>query len=160
MTTSSRARRARPSPSASIRPRALDFVVEALAGVGLTAEETPPDVPADLLVAGRSGRSAVVRLLAAAAPHHRGGRGSLGLHWMLPDTAAEFVAVVDLSRRQGWLIPTADFRARAQPVSGGRFHLDWIVVPLGRTRARVPDEHEFEEYAFERALAELAHQLA
>ena len=86
---------------------------EALAGVGLRAEAAPPDI----LISCPSGRSALVRLLAAAAPHHRGGRGSLGLHWMLPDTPAEFVTLVDLSRRQGWLLPIDDFRAKAQPFS-------------------------------------------
>lgn len=147
-----------------------------MAGVGLRAEAPPPDLPGDLLVAGPAGQSVLLRLLAAAAPHHRGGRGSLGLHWMLPDTPADFAAVVDLSRRCGWLIPTADFQARAQPLSGGRFHLDWIVVPLGRTRpnsrsqtgarrspsgkTQVPEEGEFASYAFERALPELARRLA
>ena len=117
---------------------------EALAGVGLRAEAAPPDI----LISSPSGRSALVRLLAAAAPHHRGGRGSLGLHWMLPDTPAEFVALVDLSRRQGWLLPIDDFRAKAQPLSEGRFHLDWIVAPLGKRRSRAPDEEEFAPYSF------------
>jgi hypothetical protein len=153
----------------------LDLVIEALRGVGLRAEAASKDVPADLVVAGPSGRSVLVSVLAAAAPHHRGGRGSLGLHWMLRDTAADFIALVDLSRERGWLIPAADFRARAQPLSDGRFHLDWIVVPLGsmrpdgrpQTGARpgpsgrtpVPDEEEFAPYAYERALPELVRRL-
>ena len=78
---------------------------------------------------------------------------------MLGDTPAEFVALVDLSRRQGWLLLIDDFRAKAQPLSEGRFHLDWIVVPLGKRKSTAPDEGEFASYAFERALPDLARRL-
>ncbi len=142
-----------------VRRKGLDLVIGALRGAGLRAEAASKDVPADLMVAGPSGWSVLVSVLAAAAPHRRGGRGSLGLHWMLRDTAADFIALVDLSRERGWLIPAADFRARAQPLSDGRFHLDWIVVPLGRMRTQVPDEEEFAPYAYERALPELVRRL-
>ncbi len=147
--------RSKPSPAA-VRGRAREFVVRALARVKLRAEAAPAGLPADLLVEGSCGRAVLVRLLARAAPHHRGGRGSLGLHWMLSDTPAEYVALVDLSRERGWLLPAADYRARAQPVSGDRYHLDWIVVPIGRPRTKVAAEEEFEEYTFERALPLLA----
>ncbi len=149
------------APSSSvIRRCAISFVVEALRTVGLQAEPTPADLPGDLLASGGSGRSVFVCLLAAAAPHHRGGRGSLGLHWVLAETPADSVALVDLSRASGWLIPTDDFRARAQPLSGGRFHLDWIVVALGRRHSKVASEEEFATYLFEQSLPELARQLA
>ena len=145
---SSRKRSPVGAPSrAAIRRQALEFLIEALAAVGLRGEPAPNNVAADLVVEAM-GETVLIRLLAAAAPHRRGGRGSLGLHWMLPDAAAEFVALVDLSRRRGWLMPAADFRARAQPMSGGRFHLDWIVSPLGKTRSRASGEEEFARYSF------------
>ena len=140
--------------------RALDFVLEALEAAGLRAEAAPQGLPADAVIAGRAGRSVLVRILVRAGPHQRGGTGALGLHWMLRETPAEFVALVDLSRRQGWLLPTADFEERARALSGGRFHLDWIVAPLTNRRSKVADEHEFDEYAFERALPKLARRLA
>ncbi len=111
------------------------------------------------MITGASGRSVLVRVLAAAAPHQRGGRGSLGLHWMLSETPADFVAVVDLSRRRSWLVPAADFEVRAQPLPGRRFHLDWIVGERSGTSTPVPGEGEFESYVFARALARLAHDL-
>ncbi len=143
----SRSRAGAPS-RAAIRRQALEFLIDTLAGGGLRAEAAPNDIAADVIVELSTQRSVSVRLLAAAAPHRRGGRGDLGLHWMLPDTSAEFVALIDISRPRGWLMPAADFRARAQPMAGGRFHLDWIVAPLGKTRSPAPDEEEFAQYAF------------
>jgi len=95
----------------------------------------------------------VLKLLAVAAPHHRGGRGSLGLHWMLRSGNEDYVALVDLSREAIWLLNAEEFRARAQPLAGGRFHLDWIVLSLGpRQRSQVPSEDEFELYRLENQL--------
>jgi hypothetical protein len=143
-----------------LHQRALEFVLSELGHAGLRAEAAPPDLPGDAAIVGRDGRSLLVRILVRAGPHHRGGRGSLGLHWMLRDTPAEFVALVDLSRRLGWLLPTAHFRAQASALSDGRFHLDWIVVPLTGRTSRVPQEGEFERYAFESALPELTRDFA
>ena len=100
-----------------------------------------------------SAPSLVLKLLAAAAPHHRGGRGSLGLHWMLRSDTEDYVAVVDLSREAIWLLKAEEFRTRAQPLAGGRFHLDWLVLSLGpRQRSQVPSEDEFQQYRLENQL--------
>ena len=144
---------------ALLHERANRLVIEAMRAAGLAAEPAPRDVPAQVLVATASGRALLVHVLVREAPHRRGGGGNLGLHWMTRDTPADFVALVDLSRRRGWLLPMEDFRTRARPAAGGRFHLDWIVLPLSPTRSRVPDENEFEPYAFETALPELARRL-
>jgi len=52
------------------------------------------------------------------------------LHWMLTDDGEDCVALVDLSREAVWLLPAVEFRNRAQPLPGGRFHLDWLVWRL------------------------------
>lgn len=67
---------------------------------------------------------------------------------MLPSATAEvdFVGLVDLSRPRAWLFPGAEYRTRAQAASGGRYHLDWIVVPISNTCAKVEPEEAFEEF--------------
>jgi hypothetical protein len=141
---------------ALLHERANRFVIDAMQAAGLTAELAPRDLPAQVVIGSPSGKALLVLVLVREAPHRRGGGGNLGLHWMTRDAPADFVALVDLSRRRGWLLPMEDLRARARPVAGGRLHLDWIVLPLSPTRSRVPDESEFEPYAFELALPELA----
>ncbi|MBI1886603.1 MAG: hypothetical protein HYS09_09885 [Chloroflexi bacterium] len=96
------------------------------------------------------GRTALLRLLANAAPHRRSGN-NLGLHWMLRSDIEEYVALVDVSRESVWLLPAADFRARAQPLPGGRFHLDWLALRLS-ARSRVADEDQFEQYRLENVM--------
>jgi hypothetical protein len=44
------------------------------------------------------------------------------------------------------MLPAATFRKEAQPLTGGRHHLDWIVVPPGKYLASVPMETEFDEF--------------
>ncbi len=149
---------ATPSPRV-IRQEAARFVTGVLVDTGFRVEPPSPDFPADLLVTGHPRKAFLLKVLAAAAPHHRGGTGSLGLHWMLRDTPADFVALVDLSRSRGWLLPTKDFKERAQALRGGRFHLDWIVVRLGIPRKPVPAEEDFAPYAIEQAVTLLAQDL-
>jgi hypothetical protein len=129
----------------SLRRRALEFAAERLRSTGFVVEDAPPGLRAELLLS-EDRQTYLVKLLATAAPHRLGPRGSIGLHWMLPETPAELVALVDLSRSRLWLLPAADFKRLAQPVSGGRFHLDWIVVHLSNARTRIRDEDYFEAY--------------
>jgi hypothetical protein len=136
--------RCRPSSSV-IRHQAIQLLTERLLSGGYVIEPAPHGFRADLL-ARQAGRSHLIKVLAAAAPHHRGGTGSLGLHWLLTETAADLVALVDLSRSRVWLLATHDFRSKAQALSGGRYHLDWIVVPIGSRRNRVAVEEQFDRY--------------
>jgi hypothetical protein len=69
---------------------------------------------------------------------------------VLPSDFEEYVALVDLSREAIWLMPSPEFRSRAQPLKGGRWHLDWLAVRLGRSL--VADEGEFELYRLESVL--------
>src|SRR5439155_12162236 len=94
-------------------------------------ESAPPGFLADLKITRRS-IIQFVKVMGAAAPHHRGGFGSLGLHWMLNQTAADLVSLVDLSRSKVWLLPIENFQSRALSLERGRWHLDWIVLPLRR----------------------------
>ncbi len=142
-----------------IHQQARDFVMQALARVGLQAEAAPRELRGDLLIFGPARHPTLLRILVRQAPHRRGGGANLGLHWMLSSTPAEYVALVDLSRRLGWLLSTPEFQAQARPYRGGRFHLDWIVARMGRTTTQVADEIEFAAYAFERALPQLAKRL-
>ena len=121
-------------------------------GIGL---EALPDLPAGrhglplgyaMLLPG--GQMRVVKVLPRAAPHRRGRQGNLGMHWMLRSDFEDYVALVDLAREIVWLLPSGEFRSRAAPVTGGRWHLDWLVVRAARSR--VPDEAEFERYRLER----------
>ncbi len=139
--------------------RAERFVVRALTRAGLRAEAGPPGLGPSLLVSGPSGRSTIVRVLVREGPHRRGGGANLGMHWMLGPTEAKEIALVDLARRRGWLISARQFRKRARPVAGGRYHLDWIVARLGHTRTTIAGEDEFALHAFERALSMLARRL-
>jgi hypothetical protein len=131
-----------------IRRQAIQLSNERLSSVGFEVENAPPGFRADLKIRRRRA-SFLVKVLAAAAPHHRGGTGSLGLHWMLNETAADDIALVDLSRSKVWLLPSGDFRSKAQPLTGSRYHLDWIVVPLGKAPTKVPGEEEFTCYLLE-----------
>lgn len=144
---------------AEVHRRAEQFVARALARAGLRTEPAPRELGSGLLAVGESGRSTVVQVLVREGPHRRGGGLNLGMHWMLRPTGAKQVALVDLARRRGWLLPVEEFCARARPVAGGRFHLDWIVARLGRTRTKIADEEEFASFAFERALPALARRL-
>ena len=146
-----------PRPTAETRQAAEKLLRARLADAGI-ALESLPDLPLAYALLppeggmrpdGRpSGR--IVKLLAQAAPHRRGGRGSLGLHWLLPSDFEEYVALVDLSREAVWLLPAPEFRSRAQPLEAGRYHLDWLVLRLGRSK--VADESEFEGFKLERVL--------
>lgn len=142
-----------------IHQQARDFVMQSLAQVGLTAEVAPRELRADVVVLGEGGRQTLIRILVREGPHRRGGGANLGMHWMLSSTEAEYIALVDLSRQLGWLLPTTEFQAKARPYKGDRFHLDWIVARMGRTRTRIAEEQEFESCAFEHALPEFARQL-
>lgn len=138
-----------PPPAAETR-RAAEALLRArlaVAGIGL---EPLPDLPLAYALLPRGGKIRIVKLLAQAAPHRRGGRGSLGLHWLLPSDFEEFVALVDLSREAVWLLPAPEFRSRARPLEAGRYHLDWLVLRLGRSK--VADELEFESFRLERTL--------
>jgi hypothetical protein len=99
--------------------RANRPVIEAMRAAGLAAEPAPHDLPAQVAISMPSGRALLVLVLVREAPHRRGEGGNLGLHWMTRDAPADFVALVDLSRGRGWLLPMADFRARARPVARG-----------------------------------------
>lgn len=134
--------------AAEVQARALALLRARVASHGFSLE---PDEDTALRLFLPGGTSARLRLLAAAAPHRRGGRGSWGLHWMLTDDGEDYVALVDLSREAVWLMPTADFRDRAQPLPGGRFHLDWLVWRLS-PRSQVEDEDAFEQYRLETVL--------
>lgn len=129
----------------AIAARAARLLTERLTTEGFRVEPAPPDSSVDLLIR-RDGRPLLVKLLTAAAPHHRGGTGSLGLHWMLPETIADRVALVDLSRSLCWMLPSSTFREEAQPLAGGRYHLDWIVVPLGKHSKSIPMEAKFDRF--------------
>ncbi len=116
-------------------------------GIGL---EPLPDLPLAYAMLLPGGRMRVVKVLPRAAPHARGRMGALGLHWMLRSDFEDCVALVDLSREFVWLLPSGEFRSRAAPVKGGRWHLDWLVARAGRSG--VADEAEFERYRLERVL--------
>ena len=70
---------------------------------------------------------------------------------MLPETVADRVALVDLSRSLCWMLPVSTFREEAQALAGGRNHLDWIVVPLGKYSTGVPMEPEFDKFRLDGA---------
>ncbi len=114
------------------------------------ALEPLPDLPLAYAMLLPGGRMMIVKLLAQAAPHRRGGRGSLGLHWVLPSDFEECVALVDVSREAVWLLPAGEFRSRAQALEGGRWHLDWLVLRL--RQSKVAEEEEFERFRLERML--------
>jgi hypothetical protein len=135
----------RRGPTKARREHAVRLLTDRLTSAGFRVEPGPPDCFVDLLIT-RDGVPLLVKLLAAAAPHHRGGTGSLGLHWMLPETIADRVALVDLARSVCWILPSSTFREEAQPLAGGRHHLDWIVVPLGKPASSVPMETEFDKF--------------
>jgi len=147
--------RARPAYSFGPRPavetrRAAEVLLRtrlAAAGIGL---EPLPDLPLAYALLPRGGKMRIVKMLAQAAPHRRGGRGSLGLHWLLPSDFEEFVALVNVSREAVWLLPAPEFRSRAQRLEAGRYHLDWLVVRLGRSN--VADELEFEPFRLENVI--------
>lgn len=62
----------------------------------------------------------------------------------------DLVAMVDLSCGAIWRMEAAEFRARAQPLPGDRFHFDWIVWRLS-PRSQAEDEVAFERYRLENA---------
>jgi hypothetical protein len=129
----------------AMREHAVCLLAECLTSAGFRAEPAPSDSSVDLLIR-QEGRALLVKLLSAAAPHHRGGTGSLGLHWMLPETIADRVALVDLARSLCWMFPSSTFREGAQTMSGRRYRLDWIVVPLGKHSKNIPMEIEFDRF--------------
>ena len=132
--------------SRAIREHATVLLTEWLCSAGYEVEPAPTGLRIDLIIRRQGQNEEMVKVLAAAAPHHRGGTGSLGLHWLLSETAADCVALVDLSRSFCWMIPVSTFKMEAQPLADGRYHLDWIVVPLGKHSNKVPPESKFEEF--------------
>jgi|FaiFalFF_MnMetaG_3_1042247.scaffolds.fasta_scaffold01579_6 hypothetical protein len=125
---------------ASLLEEATALALTNLAGMGARAL-----APGLISLPGPGGQR-LVRVLGRWGPHRRGGRGDLGLHWVLEPGPEEMVALVDLSRSLVWLLPREEFQRRAQPWPGGRLHLDWIVLPLGRGKRGLPREEEWELY--------------
>lgn len=119
-------------------------------GIGL---EPLPDLPLAYAMLLPGGRMQVVKLLAREGPHLRGGRGDLGMHWMLRSDVEDFVALVDTRRENVWLMPSSEFRSKARLQRGARWHLDWFVERRGRSIWS--DEGEFEDHGLERALERL-----
>ncbi len=144
---------------AELHRKADQFLVRALRRAELSAEAAPPGLNCRLLVRGSGGRSTRVHVLVRPGPQRRGGGLNLGMHWMLSSTDADQIALVDISRRKGWFLSVAEFRRRARAGADGRYHLDWIVARLGRTRTTIADEGEFDSYTFPRALPQLARRL-
>jgi hypothetical protein len=140
--------------SQQTRRLAIQFTTDALMRAGFLVEPAPRGFLADLLIR-QPRRSRLVRVLSAAGPHRRGGVGNLGLHWLLNETAADLIALVDLSRSQGWLFTLDDFGTQAKLTMKGSYHLDWIVARPGPNRSQVPDEAAFETRRFEFALHHL-----
>jgi len=138
--------------SADLHRAAKGLLQERLAAFGVALEPLP-DLPAGSAMLLPGGRMRVVKVLVREAPHRRGGRGDLGMHWMLNSDFEDYAALVDLSRQTIWLMPAAQFKSRARPVRNGRWHLDWIVSRTARSRW--PDESEFEEYGLERVVGGL-----
>jgi hypothetical protein len=120
---------------------AVRLVTRSLARHGLEARTLAPGL---LAVRWPDGREGLARVLSRPGPHRRGGRGALGMHWLLPPGAEELVALADLGRGLVWLLTRDQFQARARPQRGGRFHLDWLVLPLGPSS--LPAEEEFEAF--------------
>src|SRR5439155_21355815 len=118
--------------SSSVRSEAIRLCTERLASAGYRVQRPPSGFAADLRIS-RDRAIQLVKVLGAAAPHRRGGSGSLGLHWLLSETPADAVALVDLSRAKVWLLPIEEFQRRAISLVGGRLHLDWIVLALGKS---------------------------
>jgi len=63
---------------------------------------------------------------------------------MLRSDVEDWVALVDTVRELVWLLPTPEFRSRASPQKGGRWHLDWFVS--NAKRSRWPAEEELNCY--------------
>jgi hypothetical protein len=120
------------------------LLTERLTSAGFHVEPARLHPSVDLLIR-QEGMPLLVKLL-TGAPHYRGGTGSLGLHWMLPATIVDRVALVDLARSVCWMLPSSTFREQAQPMAGDRYHLDWIVVPLGKYPKSIPMETEFDRF--------------
>lgn len=132
-------------------PAAEAILRQRLAARGIRLEAAPGDAYTATLP---DGRRLILKLLARAAPHRRGGGNNLGLHWLLHSDVEDYVALVDLWRSEAWLMPVAVFRERARPLPGGRFHLDWLVLRLS-PRSRLADEADFEAYRFDVAIPRL-----
>ncbi len=133
--------------SVGLHRAAEGLLRERLAAFGVALEPLP-DLPTGSAMLLPGGRMRVVKVLAREAPHRRGGRGDLGLHWMLTSDFEDYAALVDLSRQAVWLLSSTEFQSWAHAQRGGRWHLDWIV---SRTvSSQWPDESEFERYRLER----------
>jgi hypothetical protein len=130
-----------PSPDPSLLAEASRLALRLLSGHGIEAQAQAPGL---LLARWPTGGERLLRLLARLGPHRRGGRGALGMHWLLPPGPEELVALADVGRGLVWLLPRREFQARARPQAGGRYHLDWLVLPLGPSA--LPREEEFEPY--------------
>jgi hypothetical protein len=131
--------------------RAAEELVRSRLAVGGVELERMAELPDGYAVLLPAGRMYVAMVLVRQGPHARGSGNTLGMHWTVRSDVEDFVALVDLSRQAVWLLPSADFRSRARPQKGGRWHLDWLVS--GGSRSRLPGESEFERYRLDNVLA-------
>ena len=78
-----------------------------------------------------------------------GGSGKSALDWWVPeDSPAQFIALVDLSHEQVWLLSHEQLLAHAQQRSSGRAHIYMYTDPSARPRKtdRFSHQWEFEEF--------------
>ncbi len=81
-----------------------------------------------------------------------GGKGKQALDWWVPEKSpAQYVALVDLSSHQIWLMSHAEIGALSQQRSSGRYHLYVYVDPTAKPSkmARLAHIHQFKEFLLE-----------
>ena len=78
-----------------------------------------------------------------------GGKGKLALDWWVKcPIPADYVALVDLSSDDVWLLSRDEFDSHAQQRSSGRLHLYMYVDPTARARkrTRLVQAYEFGQF--------------
>jgi hypothetical protein len=121
---------------------------------GVESERNAPGSKPHLVAAG----SSTIEVYSNREPKPAGGKGRLALAWMLDGaSAADLIAVTDLSTHRVWLFRRQEAFALAQqhPASGGH-HLVMVTDP-GLTRSkheRILDT-DFSEFLLERRAGEL-----
>lgn len=92
-----------------------------------------------------------VTIQVKASTQH-GGTGGKYLTWQVKkDCPAEYIAVVDLTRRKLWLIKTEKFNSEAKLTSEGKYKLQWCIRG-SKFRGLNKKEEDFGDYEMDTAI--------
>ena len=116
---------------------------------GIETAHLTTDAGIDLVAYSSKSKAAkTIQVKANLRAKPAGGKGALALDWWFPiDSAADIIALVDISKDRVWLFTWAQATSCAQQSSNGSFHLYMYIDPAAKTKnGNLSHAHKFDDF--------------